>query len=295
MLRAFASILAALLAFALMARPSVAKVTLPKGKGIFIVSIAEWCIAKKYKYSGNDECAKEYAQRIADNDIGWVIIQTYKTNKGRVNSDAAIASLATAILARSPDVQIWLWAWIEPIDKDLEGAASDLVKAALAVNARGVILDVEGGWAKKGRQNQARTLITRLTSEAKAGNLAVGVASYSGIKGSAQIAWDEFSKVDFGLPMIGTKQATKSQESLCSWHDKGFAAIVPVVYFDKTPAASATAWSHHRFPSNAGAWWSWRNLDLAASASKTKAHWDMVQKYTLSDKTFNTSTCKKNP
>ncbi len=266
--------------------------TPPRGKGIFVVSIAEWCIAKKLAYKGSTACAEAYAERIADHGIDWVAIESYKTKKGKVNSDAAIKTLADAILAANPKVTIWIWAWIEPTDADLAGAATRLVATASSVDAAGVMLDVEGKWSQKGRAAEARTLMTTLVDEARAKYLAVGVASYPGFKKGAQIAWDEFARADFGMPMIDTKFAKQSEASLCAWRAHGFARLVPIVYLKSSAKATAKVWADYRVSDGAVGIWSWRNVDFPKNAKKSSANWKLVEDLTLARRKLDESACR---
>lgn len=152
------------------------------------------------------------------------------------------------------------------------------------------MLDVEGKWSKKGRTDEASTLMTALTSKAGANDLSVGIMSYPGFKGGAQIPWAEFATADFGMPMIGSSKTARSEESLCAWRAKGFTALVPVIYFPSSTKSTAKAWASYRFSNGAAALWSWQGIE-SGSAKQTAARWTLLKDYSLADKTFDVAEC----
>ena len=243
-------------------KPAIA----PVGKGMFIRTL---------KLAGTRE---HVLATMKNRDLAWVAIKRIWQYEDPVKPSSFYNTDQLPLYAgdlRAAGREVWIWGYPAPGKHD-EFVAT-LVGAAVAVKARGVILDPEEPFL--GQPAAAAALMTATLAATTQHGLGLGVTSYGGRWNFPEFPWSAFLGADFGMPQIYDAKNDLPPDypvqSVNAWKAKGFQHIVPIsAAFAKTKA-QMMALLKATPVTDALCWWDW------FKCNESPGRWDIVNEYTL--------------
>lgn len=234
---------------------------LPKGKGIFVGSLAYLKLT-----------TTDIVKRVKNSGLSWLAIEriwqdpsgTKRCPRDTCWHNPDMKNLVNALRTEvDGDFGIWIWGYPDP--RNVPEFITALIEKAIEVGAQGIIADPEKPWNTERVKSKAKNLMDELLNAAHANCLSVGITSYGKPIWGRNMAWEQFSRADFGLPQIYSvnQGSTYPSEAISSWKANGFKAIIPVLASDKKHVPSVddmkAMLSRTHISNCAIAWWSWKN------------------------------------
>ena len=251
---------------ALMALEKQPAVIMPKGKGMFMRTL---------KLAGT---ITDILDGMSTRGLSWVAItriwQYPEANKPTsLFNTTQLPEYAAAL--RDAGHEVWVWGY--PAPGKHEEFVEKLVSMAVAVKARGVILDPEEPFI--GRAEEAAALMAATRAAAAQFGLGVGFTSYGAPWNFPNFPWSAFLGADFGMPQIydasNNLPATYPVKSVNAWKQLGFHHVAPISAAFNKSRDQMTALLKATPIDGTVSWWDWFNCN------GDPKRWDAVQEFAL--------------
>lgn len=251
---------------ALLTLEKLPSVIMPKGKGMFMRTL---------KLAGT---IPEVLDGMKVRGLSWVAITRIwqypvADKPTSLFNTTQLPEYAAAL--RDAGHEVWVWGY--PAPGKHEEFVEKLVGTAVAVKARGIILDPEEPFI--GRPEEAVALMAAALAAAAQFGLGVGVTSYGAPWNFPTFPWSAFLGAGFGMPQIydasNSMPMTYPVKSVNAWKKLGFTHVAPISAAFNKSLEQMTALLKATPIEGTVSWWDWYNCN------GDPKRWDAVQGYTL--------------